>query len=158
MKMPRLLKNKIAILAYLFFSIMLLALPSQIMAYDDDTVHPALTREIIDFYELSGGKKFTDEQRQWIIQGAVDEDKAPRWLNHFFDPISGWGLNTPMLFVNGYSAKSWALSSKYQLAKLDQASTMGIIIANQADPSSVPFVFSYEAGLQRYARHQEKDA
>lgn len=42
-------------------------------AYSDTTTHPDLTREIITFYELSTGKKFTDEQKQWIIQGSIAE-------------------------------------------------------------------------------------
>lgn len=130
----------------------------KILAYDDKTMHPDLTREIIDFYELSGGKKLTDEQKQWIIQGSIDEDAAPRWLNHFYDPVFDRGLDTPMPFVNGYSAKNWGLYSKYQLAKLGQTGTAGVMIAGQSDPSSLPFVFSYEAGLERYAKSKEKDA
>ncbi len=129
-----------------------------VLAYSDNTTHPDLTREIIDFYELSGGKKLTDEQKQWIIQGSIDEDAAPRWLNHFYDPVFDRGLDTPMLFVNGYSSKNWGLYSKYQLAKLGKTGTTGVIIAGKSDPSSLPFVFSYEAGLERYARNKEKDA
>ena len=128
------------------------------LAYSDTTTHPDLTREIIDFYELSGGRKFTEEQKQWIIKGSIDEDAAPRWLNHFYDPIFDRGLDTPMLFVNGYSAKNWGLYSKYQLAKLGQTGTAGVMIAGKSDPSSLPFVFSYEAGIERYARNKEKDA
>lgn len=128
------------------------------LSYSDKTTHPDLTREVIDFYELSGGKKLTDEQKQWIIQGSIDEDMAPRWLNHFYDPVFDRGLDTPTLFVNGYSAKNWGLYSKYQLAKLGQTGTAGVMIAGLSDPSSMPFVFSYEAGLERYAKSKEKDA
>src|SRR3989344_4131961 len=127
-------------------------------AYDDQTTHPDLTREIISFYELSTGKKLSDEQKQWVIQRSIDEDFAPRWLNHFYDPILDRGLDTSVLFVNGYSSKNWGLYSKYQLAKLGQTGTMGVIIAGKSDPSSMPFVFSYEAGIERYAKNREKDA
>jgi len=130
----------------------------KIDAYDDQTTHPDLTREIISFYELSTGKKLSDEQKQWVIQGSIDEDFAPRWLNHFYDPILDRGLDTSVLFVNGYSSKNWGLYSKYQLAKLGQTGTMGVIIAGKSDPSSMPFVFSYEAGIERYAKNREKDA
>ena len=51
----------------------LLLTHSNILAYDDKTTHPDLTREVIIFYELSTGKKFTEEQKQWIIQGSIDE-------------------------------------------------------------------------------------
>ena len=43
------------------------------LAYNDKTTHPDLTREIITFYELSTGKKFTEEQKHWIVQGSIDE-------------------------------------------------------------------------------------
>mgnify|MGYP001602345362 CR=1 FL=1 len=42
-------------------------------AYSDKTTHPDLTREIITFYELLTGKKFTDEQKQWVIFGSIEE-------------------------------------------------------------------------------------
>src|SRR3989344_3580850 len=128
----------------------------KINAYGDQTTHPDLTREIISFYELSTGKKLSEEQKQWVIQGSIDEDFAPRWLNHFYDPILDRGLDTSVLFVNGYSSKNWGLYSKYQLAKLGQTGTMGVIIAGKSDPSSMPFVFSYEAGIERYAKNREK--
>lgn len=128
------------------------------LAYSPQTTHPDLTREIIDFYELSGGRKLTDEQKQWIIQGSIDEDSGTKWLNHFYDPVFERGLDTPWLFINGYSAKNWGLYSKYQLAKLGQMGTAEVIIAGQSNPSSMPFVFSYEAGIERYARNKEKDA
>ncbi len=61
--------------------------PQVVFAYDSNTTHPALTQEIVDFY----GNAITAEEKEWIIQGSVDEDTPPRWLNHFYDPISGQG-------------------------------------------------------------------
>lgn len=151
-------KNLIIILAGGLFLISDFLFYQNSKAYSDKTTHPDLTREIIDFYELSGGKKLTDEQKQWIIQGSINEDAAPRWLNHFYDPIFERGLDTPMPFVSGYSAKNWGLYSKYQLAKLGQTGTAGVMVAGLSDPSSLPFVFSYEAGIERYAKSKEKDA
>jgi len=158
MKSKLMNKNLIVILAGGLFLIFGFLFYQNIKAYSDTTTHPDLTREIIDFYELSGGRKFTDEQKQWVIQGSIDEDAAPRWLNHFYDPIFERGLDTPILFVNGYSSKNWGLYSKYQLAKLGQTGTAGVMIAGKSDPSSLPFVFSYEAGIERYAKNKEKDA
>ena len=158
MKIKLVNKNLIAILAGGLFLISGFLFYQNSKAYSDTTTHPDLTREIIDFYELSGGRKFTDEQKQWVIQGSIDEDAAPRWLNHFYDPVFERGLDTPMPFVNGYSSKNWGLYSKYQLARLGQTGTAGVMIAGKSDPSSMPFVFSYEAGIERYARNKEKDA
>ena len=159
MKFKRITKNSITIFGgMVLVSIFLSLTPGNVLSYSDTTTHPDLTREIIDFYELSGGRKFTEEQKQWIIQGSIDEDAAPRWLNHFYDPVFERGLDTSMPFVNGYSSKNWGLYSKYQLAKLGQTGTAGVMIAGLSDPSSLPFVFSYEAGIERYARDKEKDA
>ncbi len=68
MKFRPITKNSIAILGGLILASIFLWL-APILAYDDKTVHPDLTREIIDFYELSGGQKFTDEQKQWAFRG-----------------------------------------------------------------------------------------
>ena len=55
--------------------------------YDDKTTHPALADEIVDFYNLSFDNKLTNEEKEWIVQGSIDEDTPPRWINHFYDPI-----------------------------------------------------------------------
>ncbi|MEN9341786.1 MAG: hypothetical protein RIQ54_42 [Candidatus Parcubacteria bacterium] len=63
-----------------------------VFAYDDTTTHPALTEQIIDLYNhFYPGDPLTNQQREWVIQGAIDEDLAPRWINHFYDPITGSG-------------------------------------------------------------------
>ena len=46
---------------------------NNVLGYSDKTTHPDLTREIISFYELSTGKKFIEEEKQWVIQGSIDE-------------------------------------------------------------------------------------
>lgn len=64
-----------------------------VLAYDNDTTHPALTQEIVEFYNLSfPNDPITDEEREWIIQGSILEDTSPRWINHFYDPVNkvGW--------------------------------------------------------------------
>ena len=68
-------KNKLAVILIggSFMASIFLWLAPPGMAYDDQTMHPDLTREIIAFYELSTGKKLTDEQKQWAIQGSRDE-------------------------------------------------------------------------------------
>ena len=63
------------------------------LAYDEKTTHPALTNEIVSFYNLTHqDAKITDEERGWLIQGSRFEDIPPRWINHFYDPAHkvGW--------------------------------------------------------------------
>ena len=67
-------------------------LPAQVLGYDDQTTHPALTQEIVDFYNsIYPENSVTSEEKEWIIQGSILEDTPPRWINHFYDPISGEG-------------------------------------------------------------------
>jgi len=65
---------------------------SAVFAYNNETTHPSLTSEAIDFYNLYSDKKITDQEKEWIIQGSILEDIEPRYINHFFDPIykTGW--------------------------------------------------------------------
>ncbi|PJE73779.1 MAG: hypothetical protein COV02_00795 [Candidatus Terrybacteria bacterium CG10_big_fil_rev_8_21_14_0_10_41_10] len=67
------------------------------LAFDDLTTHPAITDEIVDFYNIFSEDKLSAEEKEWIISGVVSEDTPPRWVNHFYDPIhkTGWtGENT----------------------------------------------------------------
>lgn len=102
-------------------------------SYDDKTTHPALTDEIVDFYNASFPNKLTAEEKEWIVQGAIDEDLPPRWVNHFYDPINnegwksedlGWLSSTTLqlisrLFFNSnteiVSSKQWARDELLQL-------------------------------------------
>ncbi|MEK7066823.1 MAG: lamin tail domain-containing protein [Patescibacteria group bacterium] len=92
-------------------------------SYDDKTTHPALTDEIVDFYNLSFDDKLTSEEKEWIVQGSIDEDTPPRWINHFYDPIYkvGWlGENTgiwPAIAIQYFS--QGALSSEKPVSLLN---------------------------------------
>ena len=101
-------------------------------AYDDKTTHPALTDEIVDFYNLSfSNNQLTNQEKEWVVQGAILEDTPPRWINHFYDPIYkiGWtgekagrispstmiSLATAGLFTeNPISAVSWVNNNLIQ--------------------------------------------
>ncbi|MDO8516391.1 MAG: hypothetical protein Q7S28_04015, partial [bacterium] len=53
----------------LVFAFLLLA-PNKTLAYDDKTTHPALTDEIVDFYNLThSGAPLSSEQKEWLVQG-----------------------------------------------------------------------------------------
>ncbi len=60
--------------------------------YADKTTHPGITDEVVDFYNLFFDEKITDQEKEWIVQGAIDEDIEPRWMNHYYDPVhnEGW--------------------------------------------------------------------
>lgn len=81
-----------------------------VSAYDDATTHPALTDEVVNFYNLSSGSAITPEEKEWIVQGSILEDTPPRWINHFYDPVHkiGWTGekmgSTPAAVVQAFSA------------------------------------------------------
>jgi len=131
--------------------------PDRTLAYSYKITHPDLTREIITFYELSTGKKFTEEQKQWIILGSIDEDFAPRWLNHFYDPVFERGLSTDIPGVNGYLAKNWAQFSSYQTINVGNIFNLwtgnGPVISGSEWGD-----FSYEAAVKNYSQNKEKKA
>ncbi len=89
------LKRRVIIFAYL----LALALCAGVFfikkadSYDDQTTHPAITDEIVDFFNLSyPDLAITPEEKEWVVRGSMDEDTWPRWINHFYDPVynQGW--------------------------------------------------------------------
>ncbi|MBU2082260.1 lamin tail domain-containing protein [Patescibacteria group bacterium] len=152
-------KKLIILIGGLFLVYFLLLSAPRSLAYNDQTTHPDLIRETISFYELSTGKKLTDEQKQWIIQGSIDEDKAPRWLNHFYDPAFERGLSTTAAGFGyaGYSAKNWARFSSYQT--LNPANIANLWTGNGPVISGSWWGdFSYEAAIKNYSQSKEKEA
>lgn len=74
-----------------FALIFIFLLPDISNAYQVNT-HIKLTKEIADLYNAIYDPDLTEEQMQLLMRGSSDEDIAPRWINHFYDPINetGW--------------------------------------------------------------------
>lgn len=67
--------------------------PFSALAYSDTTTHPALTDEVVDFYNATiGSPQLSAQEKEWIVEGSILEDTPPRWINHFYDPVhkAGW--------------------------------------------------------------------
>lgn len=60
-------------------------------AYKHQTTHPMLTEATTHLYNSLYEDDLLEEYIQEIVQGAIKEDTAPRWINHFYDPITGEG-------------------------------------------------------------------
>jgi len=93
-------KIKIVLLLTFFFA------PFLTLAYDDKIAHPGLTGVAIVFYNSKYENTLTPEQGTWISEGSIEEDKDPRYINHFYNPETGKGLNN--LILSGRSTKEWA--------------------------------------------------
>ena len=67
----------------------------QVFAYSPFYTHPDLTEEIAKLFNLknsTAGFNISKQEIEWLRQGAINEDDAPRWINHFYDPTNkvGW--------------------------------------------------------------------
>lgn len=70
-----------------------LAVPIFVSAYSDATTHPALTQEAIKLFNNSyPDLKISDADKNLMERGSVEEDAAPKWMSHFYDPIYNRGL------------------------------------------------------------------
>jgi|GEM_PF-4474245 len=101
----------------------LFVIPFFVSGYDDITTHPALTQEVLNFYN----KSYTYEQISYddiqeVIQGSKDEDSGTRWLYHFYDPVYERGLvlkgslsteELGLAFVAGSPKSEWKSSKEW---------------------------------------------
>ena len=98
----------------IIFIILVLGFAYQVFGYNNLITHPLLSESAAAIYNQRVGLKLTDQQKSWIIKGSVDEDTDPRYANHFYNPITGKGLDGydqkgSLIFkVQGQSAKAWA--------------------------------------------------
>lgn len=77
----------------LFFICLIFPLVS--FAYNDETTHPGITEQVVEFYNLNNDSKISSTDKELIIQGSIDEDNNPgtRPLNHFYEPQRQMGIN-----------------------------------------------------------------
>lgn len=80
------------ILALLLLVVGLFFYFGNIEAYETGSTHPFLTKQIANLYNQIYTPKLTEEEIKQMIEGSVDEDTTPRWVNHFYDPTTGDGL------------------------------------------------------------------
>lgn len=144
-----------------FFGGAFLMFPLFVFSYDNKTTHPALTQEIVKFFNRSYPElTITEEDQQKIIQGSIDEDADARWLYHFYDPVYNRGLvlkdssfpsDPSLAFIAGgvqsswENAKLWAEDTSLQQGSIDKIS-MGIF----TDYFSGTRDYSWDRGIYEY--------
>ncbi|MFH0923159.1 MAG: thermonuclease family protein [Candidatus Falkowbacteria bacterium] len=77
-----------------------------VFGYDNSVIHPSLTEAAAEIYNNQANKKITNQRIDWIVRGSIAEDAIPRYLNHFYNPTTGKGLDSGAL--KGAPAKDWA--------------------------------------------------
>lgn len=102
--------RKKSILFLIFLAIILgsVVFYSRVFSYKGAITHPALTDNAAKIYNASFDRKLSDKEIGWLKQGSADEDKAPRWMNHFYEPRTGQGL------WGFLTSKAWAQNSLAQ--------------------------------------------
>ncbi|MBU4142897.1 hypothetical protein KJ590_02755, partial [Patescibacteria group bacterium] len=60
-------------------------------AYEPDPTHTALAQKSAEVFNQFSGGNLSGEEIGWIREGARNEDTPPRWINHFYDPVTGQG-------------------------------------------------------------------
>ena len=104
-----------------FYSILIFIVSfSVVFAYSDDTTHPGLTDEIVDLFNFYYPEnKISDEYKELAKKGSTDEDKKPRSMYHFYDPVYNRGIH--MAGTKWQSSKDWAVDTMAQASFWDQA-------------------------------------
>jgi len=107
------MENRIVIVIISLIILTAVRCPSdRALAYDDKTAHPALTQEVVKFFNDSfSDTHISEPDAENIIQGSKDEDADPRYLNHFYDPIYKRGFKGTFL-----TSKEWATNTLVQAA------------------------------------------
>jgi len=129
--------------------------PFSAFGYSQNTTHPALTDEIVDFYNLSfKDNTITQEEKQWLIKGSIDEDDGGRFFSHFYDPIYDRGLQSVFTVgVPTISSKKWAMGDTQKSFYNGQLT--GYAAISGADSIHD---FSYDRALKDYAKGDKQRA
>jgi hypothetical protein len=63
------------------------------LAYDGNSTHPVLTHKIGEVYNKLYSNQLSSSDIAAMVEGSINEDISPRWINHFYDPTTGrgWG-------------------------------------------------------------------
>jgi parallel beta-helix repeat protein len=85
----------LSVLCLVFIDVFLLFVYKFSFSYSPYNTHPALTEEMAEFFNFKAAGRESgigEQEIKWLKLGSVREDKAPRWINHFYDPVhkTGW--------------------------------------------------------------------
>ncbi|MDP3948076.1 MAG: lamin tail domain-containing protein, partial [bacterium] len=132
-----------------------------VLAYGVET-HAALTTNIFDFYNQSfPDKKLPEELKNFLIDGSRHEDSAPRWMNHFYDPVKDRGLES--VYGDGYKSKEWAASkdkqneARYKIATA-LASLLTIVEQKKISAFTTETDFTWERAIRFWVNGDKEKA
>ena len=98
----------------------LLVFPLFVFAYSAKTTHPALTNEIVKFFNQHySDLSLSEKEKELLIQGSTDEDEGVRPLHHFYDPVFDRGIT--IAGIEWQKSKEWAQDPLAQAGIIDGA-------------------------------------
>ncbi|MDP3729330.1 MAG: lamin tail domain-containing protein [bacterium] len=155
---------------FLIFKIFLFIIPlitgfflniATVYGYEVET-HAFLTSEVVAFYNRHTKQPIAKEFYDYIIDGARLEDNAPRFSNHFYDPVNNQGLHD--LGFRGRMAKDWAQNDSAQTALLyrampqTEASLLSLAQISTIQETFDHTDFTWERALELYKDGEKEDA
>lgn len=123
---------------------------NKVFSYSSTPTHPNLAKEMIRLYNMYYDPDITDEKVKQIIQGSIDEDMAPRWSFHLYDPIydrAPFGVAT---------AKEWGVADIQGDAVHKFANALLNIFGT--NKFSYHGDFSWTANIKNYANNNSEKA
>ena len=103
------LKRIVLIFVFVVLIIISAVIYGRVFSYDTEVAHPFLTEKAVELFNQNSEIQISQQQLGWMRQGAIEEDTPIRWMNHFYNPITGnglWGFS---------SAKDWSREDIKQL-------------------------------------------
>lgn len=143
-------------------------LPVSVFAYEIGT-HAYLTNESFDLFNKNfSSQKISPELRDFLVDGARREDDAPRWMNHFYDPVNERGLVSdisvnPMNVGNWDTSKAWAKDTENQNGLMYKvpatiASMLNAIQKRKLSEISDITDFTWQEAVRYYANGEDEKA
>jgi len=90
-------------------------------SYSENT-HQLIAEQAVKLYHQIYGQWLSSQEIEWVKQGANNEDTPPRWVNHFYDPITGQGWNAQRM--GQVPSAILKLFSKISLSQQDPLSSL----------------------------------
>ncbi|MFH0806724.1 MAG: lamin tail domain-containing protein [Candidatus Brennerbacteria bacterium] len=135
---------------------------SRVFAYSVET-HAFLTDVVFDFYnQYSSSNKIPEKFRSFFIDGSRREDDAPRWMNHFFDPVHNRGFSDSILGTWQVS-KEWAVDEENQnkatyKVPATVASILTAIQQRSIEMISAETNFTWQQAIRYWLKGEEEKA
>ncbi len=139
-------KKFVGVISLWAILLLVLAFSQPLYAYDQETTHRALTRNITRLFSHYHPGLLSSEEALSVEKGSVEEDGGTRPLRHFYDPVYDRGI------LGNVTSKEWAQSSALQA----RADTIFSPQALTQPAFSFPSDYSWQRAVYDYVHGDKK--